>query len=111
MSGRSSDFPSWGQRAAIARYSWLALAPAPLRESFGGVLEHAEHHRALIDRFWRFPHRTAFSGAKTHPPRRRGGARAGCGSVSEGRALPGSLDLDGHPHPGMNTALKMMGAL
>lgn len=29
----------------------------------------------------------------------------------EGRALPGSLDLDGHPHPGMNTALKMMGAL
>jgi hypothetical protein len=54
---------------------------------------------------------TAFSGAKTHPPRRRGCARAGCGSVSKGRALPGSLNLDGHPHPGMNTALKMMGAL
>jgi hypothetical protein len=57
VSGRSSAFPSSGQRAAIASYSWLALAPAPLRESFGGVLEHAEHHRALIDRFWRFPHR------------------------------------------------------
>ena len=44
-------------RAAIASYSWLALAPATLRESFGGALEHAEHHPALIGRFWRFPHR------------------------------------------------------
>jgi hypothetical protein len=62
VSGRSSHFPSSGQRAAIASYSWLALAPAPLRESFAGVLEHAEHHRALIDRFWRFPHRNRLHG-------------------------------------------------
>lgn len=34
---------------------------------------------------------TPFSGAKTPPPRGRGCARAGRGSVSEGRALPGHL--------------------
>jgi len=69
-------------RAAIASYSWLALAPATLRESFGGALEHAEHHPALIGRFWRFPHRNRLLRRETHPPRRRGCARAGCGSVS-----------------------------
>jgi len=37
-------------------YGWRSRLRR-LRESFGGVLEHAEHHRALIDRFWRFPHR------------------------------------------------------
>jgi hypothetical protein len=75
------------------------------------VLEHAEHHRALIDRFWRFPHRNRLHGRENTRAQKAWRRECGCGSVSEGRALPGSLDLDGHPHPGMNTALKMVGAL
>jgi uncharacterized protein (DUF924 family) len=41
--------------------------PAPLRESFAGVPEHAEHHRAPIDCFWRFPHRNRLLGRENTP--------------------------------------------
>jgi uncharacterized protein (DUF924 family) len=45
----------------------LAEAPAELRPSFAAVLEHAEHHRSVIERFGRFPHRNRVLGRESTP--------------------------------------------
>lgn len=41
------------------------LAPAEHRETFAYYLDYAEKHRAIIDRFGRFPHRNAILGRET----------------------------------------------
>lgn len=45
----------------------LAEAPTELRSSFAAVLEHAEHHRSVIERFGRFPHRNRVLGRESTP--------------------------------------------
>ena len=45
----------------------LAEAPAELRPSFAAVLEHAERHRSVIERFGRFPHRNRVLGRESTP--------------------------------------------
>jgi uncharacterized protein (DUF924 family) len=45
----------------------LAEAPAELRPSFAAVLEYAEHHRSVIERFGRFPHRNRVLGRESTP--------------------------------------------
>ncbi|HEX4648926.1 MAG TPA: DUF924 family protein [Steroidobacteraceae bacterium] len=45
----------------------LAEAPAELRPSFATVLEYAEHHRSVIERFGRFPHRNRVLGRESTP--------------------------------------------
>ncbi len=56
------------QDESVAAYRrLLAEAPAELHESFAGVMEHAEHHRAVIERFGRFPHRNRLLGRESTP--------------------------------------------
>lgn len=45
----------------------LAEAPAELRPSFAAVLEYAEQHRSVIERFGRFPHRNRVLGRESTP--------------------------------------------
>jgi uncharacterized protein (DUF924 family) len=54
------------QDESVAAYRRLvAEAPADLRESFEEVLGHAEHHRSIIERFGRFPHRNRSLGRES----------------------------------------------
>ena len=56
------------QDESVAAYRrLLAEAPAELRASFAGVLEYAENHRSIIDRFRRFPHRNRLLGRESTP--------------------------------------------
>ncbi|HXZ59050.1 MAG TPA: DUF924 family protein [Steroidobacteraceae bacterium] len=45
----------------------LAEAPPELHTAFAGVLHYAEEHRAVIERFGRFPHRNAVLGRLSTP--------------------------------------------
>jgi uncharacterized protein (DUF924 family) len=48
------------QRRSVAAFAeLLRQAPGPLRETCRGFLDYAERHRAIIERFGRFPHRNA----------------------------------------------------
>lgn len=47
------------QRSVAAFAELLRQAPGPLREVCRGFLDYAERHRAIIERFGRFPHRNA----------------------------------------------------
>jgi uncharacterized protein (DUF924 family) len=38
-----------------------------LRGSFAGVLDYAENHRSIIERFGRFPHRNGVLGRASTP--------------------------------------------
>jgi uncharacterized protein (DUF924 family) len=56
------------QDESVAAYRrLLAEAPAELRGSFTGVLEHAEQHRSIVERFGRFPHRNHLLGRVSTP--------------------------------------------
>lgn len=51
------------QARAVALFERLcATAPAAQRVAFEGFLDYARRHRAVIDRFGRFPHRNAVLG-------------------------------------------------
>ena len=51
------------QEESVAAYRrLLAEAPEPVREIFASALRSAENHRAIIDRFGRFPHRNRARG-------------------------------------------------
>lgn len=70
------------QDESVAAYRrLLAEAPAELRGSFTGVLEHAEQHRSIVERFGRFPHRNHLLGRVSTPAEeawlRESGARFG----------------------------------
>jgi uncharacterized protein (DUF924 family) len=47
------------QRSVAAFAELLRQAPAPLRETCRNFLDYAERHRAIIERFGRFPHRNS----------------------------------------------------
>jgi len=56
------------QEESIAAYRrLLADAPAQHRELFGSVLQFAEQHREIIQRFGRFPHRNAALSRRSTP--------------------------------------------
>ncbi len=56
------------QDESVAAYRrLLAEAPEELRGSFSGVLEYAGSHRAIIERFGRFPHRNHLLGRASTP--------------------------------------------
>ena len=56
------------QDESVAAYRRLLTeAPAELRESFAAVLEHAEQHRSIVERFGRFPHRNRLLGRESTP--------------------------------------------
>jgi uncharacterized protein (DUF924 family) len=56
------------QARCVALFEALAAdAPAPLREALAGAADFARRHRAVIDRFGRFPHRNAALGRTTTP--------------------------------------------
>jgi uncharacterized protein (DUF924 family) len=56
------------QDEAIAACRRLLAEVTPeLRALFAGVLGHAEEHRAIIERFGRFPHRNAVLGRNSTP--------------------------------------------
>jgi uncharacterized protein (DUF924 family) len=56
------------QDESVAAYRRLAEeAPETLRTVFQGCLDFAERHRAVIQRFGRFPHRNAILGRDTTP--------------------------------------------
>jgi uncharacterized protein (DUF924 family) len=70
------------QEESVAAYRrLLGEAPAELRECFAGALRFAEDHRAIIERFGRFPHRNALLGRTDTPQEaawlREGGERFG----------------------------------
>jgi len=70
-------------------------SPPELRSTFEGALEWAEHHRALIRQFGRFPHRNFHSGAWSTPEevaylKKMGDVRAvrgGCWPCPQGRVI------------------------
>jgi uncharacterized protein (DUF924 family) len=47
------------QRSVAAFTELLRQAPAPLRALCRSFLDYAERHRAIIERFGRFPHRNS----------------------------------------------------
>jgi uncharacterized protein (DUF924 family) len=47
------------QRSEAAFAELLRQAPGPLRETCRNFLDYAERHRAIIERFGRFPHRNS----------------------------------------------------
>ncbi|HEY7745144.1 MAG TPA: DUF924 family protein [Desulfuromonadales bacterium] len=47
------------QRSVAAFAELLRQTPGPLRETCRSFLDYAERHRAIIDRFGRFPHRNS----------------------------------------------------
>jgi len=56
------------QEESVAAYRRLKEeAPAELRAALGGTLEHALEHRAIIERFGRFPARNAALGRTSTP--------------------------------------------
>ncbi|HET7758256.1 MAG TPA: DUF924 family protein [Steroidobacteraceae bacterium] len=56
------------QEESVAAYRrLLAEAPPELRAGFAGVLTYAERHRAVIERFGRFPHRNRLLGRASTP--------------------------------------------
>lgn len=56
------------QEESVAAYRrLLAEAPEPLRPHFAGELRAAENHRAIIERFGRFPHRNGTLGRNSTP--------------------------------------------
>ena len=56
------------QEESVAAYRrLLAEAPEELRGSFAGVLDYAENHRSIIERFGRFPHRNDVLGRASTP--------------------------------------------
>ena len=56
------------QDESVAAYRrLLAETPADLRESFAEVLQYAEQHRSVIERFGRFPHRNRILGRESTP--------------------------------------------
>jgi uncharacterized protein (DUF924 family) len=56
------------QQRSVALFSGLALQVGePLRPQFDSFTEFAERHRALIQRFGRFPHRNAVLGRSSTP--------------------------------------------
>lgn len=56
------------QEESVAAYRrLLAEAPEELRGSFAGVLDYAENHRSIIERFGRFPHRNGVLGRASTP--------------------------------------------
>jgi uncharacterized protein (DUF924 family) len=56
------------QEESVAAYRrLLAEAPEGLRGSFAGVLDYAENHRSIIERFGRFPHRNGVLGRASTP--------------------------------------------
>ncbi len=60
------------QDESVAAYRrLLEETPAELRALLGGVLKHAEAHRAVIQRFGRFPHRNRILGRKSTPEERQ----------------------------------------
>jgi uncharacterized protein (DUF924 family) len=56
------------QDESVSVYKRLAAeSPAELKSTFEGALEYAEHHRALIRQFGRFPHRNRMLGRDSTP--------------------------------------------
>ena len=56
------------QDESVSVYKRLAAeSPAELKSTFEGALEYAEHHRALIRQFGRFPHRNRILGRDSTP--------------------------------------------
>jgi uncharacterized protein (DUF924 family) len=56
------------QEESVAAYRrLLAEAPEELRGSFAGVLDYADNHRSIIERFGRFPHRNGVLGRASTP--------------------------------------------
>ena len=49
----------------------LAEVPPELKSIFAGTLQFAEKHRAVIERFGRFPHRNALLGRESTPEEER----------------------------------------
>jgi uncharacterized protein (DUF924 family) len=70
------------QDESVAAYRrLLAEAPQELRGPFGGASRSAENHRAIIERFGRFPYRNRVLGRESTPAEeewlRKGGERFG----------------------------------
>lgn len=60
------------QDESVAAYRrLLEETPPELHASLANVLEHAEAHRSVIERFGRFPHRNRVLGRTTTPEERR----------------------------------------
>lgn len=56
------------QARSVECYERLVLAVAPAwRKDYQGFLDHARRHRAVIERFGRFPHRNAALGRPSTP--------------------------------------------
>lgn len=56
------------QNEAVARFTeLLPLLPSTDRDYFNDSLDYAERHRAVVDRFGRFPHRNAILGRDSTP--------------------------------------------
>lgn len=56
------------QQTAVATFARLAdEAPLELRGGFEAAVDFAERHRAIIERFGRFPHRNAILGRESTP--------------------------------------------
>jgi uncharacterized protein (DUF924 family) len=56
------------QEESVAAFQRLyEQSPLEMRDTFAGVLEYARMHRALIERFGRFPHRNRVLGRISTP--------------------------------------------
>jgi uncharacterized protein (DUF924 family) len=61
------------QDESVAAYRRvLAEAPGEVHGFFASAVRSAEHHRSIIERFGRFPHRNRVSTARIRPARRSG---------------------------------------
>jgi len=62
-----AESPEVQEESVAACRRLLAEAPQELRGSFAAVLEYAEQHRSIIERFGRFPHRNPLLGRSSTP--------------------------------------------
>lgn len=60
-----SEDPAHQERAVTLYEALLSEVPADARATFESFLDYARQHRAIIDRFGRFPHRNAILGRET----------------------------------------------
>ena len=72
------------QDTAVALYARLdrdatVIASAALRKAIGGNLDYAHRHRAVIERFGRFPHRNPILGRESTPAEQEYLAQPGSG--------------------------------
>jgi uncharacterized protein (DUF924 family) len=56
------------QRRSVQAFgSLIEVVPSEMKKTYEGFLDYAERHRAIIERFGRFPHRNAILGRVSTP--------------------------------------------